>query len=241
MKTLSFLTTATAIGVALAAEPASAIIIDFEETPMLPEGASTFASAGPAQNISVDGVTFSGGVVLGDPTFLPATPLATTPNLYSTANHPSGDAVGDPSLLSTLSIAIDPLLEATTVEGLLFNGLIDTDTFVIEAFSQGMLVDSVTLANLPSNENQGFDVFRLDSEDLAIDSVTIAADLSGPLPNEWDFFIDTVAIGEPIENIIEEPDHNAVPEPSTVLGFLAFGGLSLAMKRKKPDSQRVQQ
>jgi hypothetical protein len=200
----------------------SAVIIDFENNPSLPTGPSLFALAGPEQIINVGGFEFSGGVVLGLPTFLPATPYATTPNLYATANHPSGGAVGDPSLSSTLSITIDPLLSVTTVEGLLFNGLLDTDSFTINAFSGATLVDSISLLNMPSNLNSGFDIFKLDSGGSAIDLVTIDADLSGPYAGEWDYFIDTIAFNEPITN--------AIPEPTTLLLF-AFGLLLVARLR----------
>ncbi|NJO37240.1 MAG: hypothetical protein HC871_06000 [Rhizobiales bacterium] len=211
-----------AIGLLLAAQVnvAQAIIIDFEGVPPLATGPSVFASAGPAQAITVGGITLSGGVVLGFPTFLPATPFATTPNLYGTANHPAGGAVGDPSLQPALSITLDAPVAATTIEGLLFNGLIAVDSFLVQAFSGAALVDSVSLDDLPANLANGFDVFRLDSGGPIIDLVTIAADLSGPFAGEWDFFIDTVAVNEPIENVLAD-----VAEPSALalLGFVLAG------------------
>ena len=224
-----------AIGLLLAAEVnvAHAVIVDFETTPALAIGPSIFADAGPAQTITVGGITFSGGVVLGLPTFLPATPFATTPNLYGAANHPSGGAVGDPSLQPTLSITLDPAVGATTVEGVLFNGLIGLDSFLVEAFSGGSLVDAVALNDLPANLANGFDVFRLDSGGPIIDLVTIAADLSGVFPDEWDFFIDTVAINEPIENVLVD-----VAEPP-VLALLGLGLAMLVMARGRRRSRHL--
>ncbi|MEZ5932695.1 MAG: hypothetical protein R3F54_12190 [Alphaproteobacteria bacterium] len=222
-----------AFGLLLGAQAnvAQAIIIDFESVPPLATGPSVFADAGPAQDITIGGVTFSGGVVLGFPTFLPATPFATTPNLYSTANHPAGGAVGDPSLQPALSITLDGAVAATTIEGLLFNGLIDVDSFLIQAFSGAALVDSVSLDNLPANLANGFDVFRLDSGGAIIDLVTIAADLSDPFAGEWDFFIDTIAINEPIENVLVD-----VAEPSALV-LLAFGLAGLGAVRVRRGRQ----
>jgi hypothetical protein len=219
---------------------ASALIIDFETVPSLPTGPNRFADAGPAQIITVGGVTVSGGVVLGLPAFLPATPFGTPPNLYGTANHPSGGAVAGSTLQSTITIAISP--GASTVEGLLFNGLIAADSFLIEAFSGAAVVDSLSLLNLPANISNGFSVFRLSSSGPAIDRVTIQPDLGGLWPGEWDYFIDTLAIAEPIENV------NRAPEPaSSSLLLMGLGLLvwrTMAHRRirprsgSRPDAQR---
>ena len=143
--------------------------------------------------------------------------------------NPSGSAVGDATLLPTLSITIDPSLAVTTVEGLLFNGLVGTDSFLVQAFSGSALVDSVSLDDLAANLGGGFDVFRLASGGATIDLVTIDADLAGPFPGEWDFFIDTLAINEPIENVV------AVSEPATLaliaIGLTVFGVRSQRRRR----------
>jgi hypothetical protein len=204
---------------------ASAIIIDFENVPSLSTGPSTFAAAGPAQDITVGGITFSGGVVLGFPTNFPAAPFSTPPNLYGTAYFPSESFVGDGSLQSTISIVISPSLGITTVEGLLFNGLTVPISYTIEAFSGTNVVDSVSF-NLAGNWQNGFDVFRLNSGGLAIDLVTITPDLAG---GEWDYFIDTIAFGEPIENILP-----GIPEPETYAMLLAgLAVVGAAAKRRR--------
>ncbi|PZV03830.1 MAG: hypothetical protein DCF22_25935 [Leptolyngbya sp.] len=214
------------------------MIIDFEATPAIPTGPSLFSQAGPAQEISSGGVTFNGGVVLGFPTNFFVRQFSTSPNVYGTAYHPAGNAVGDPSLSSSLSITIDSALNATTVEGLLFNGLIGLDTFTINAFSQGAVVDTLLFENLASNRNRGFTGFRLNSGGSAIDFVEILPDLSNPFPGEWDFWIDTIAVGEPIENILTPtptptPTSEAVPEPATMLGIALAGGGFACLKRRR--------
>lgn len=184
-------------------EIAFSSIVDFEITPIISNASRTFGRAGPAQTIEVEGgVTFSGGVVIGLPTFLLESPFATSPNYYATANHPSGGVVGDPSLSSALSIDIAPSFGATTIEGLLLNGLNRSGSYTIEAFSNGALVDSVSLDNLSPNLSSGFDVFRLDSNGLSITSVLFSPDL---IDGEWDYFIDTIAINESIITAVPLP------------------------------------
>ncbi|MGI9490183.1 MAG: PEP-CTERM sorting domain-containing protein [Geminicoccaceae bacterium] len=219
---------AGAIGLFVATQMsiAHAIIIDFEDVPPLATGPSLFADAGPAQDITVAGVTFSGGVVLGFPTNFPASPFSTPPNVYASA---SSIVAADPSLLPAISIALDPSVGATEVEGLLFNGLTVDDSFLVEAFSSSTVVASQSLVDLPPNFQNGFGVFRLASGGPVIDLVTITADLSGLLPDEWDFVIDTVAINEPIENVLV-----AVTEPSTIgLLALAMAGIGMARRRRR--------
>lgn len=206
---------------------ASAVIINFETTPSILTGPSLFSAAGPAQDITVGGITVSGGVVLGFPTNFPAAPFGTAPNVYGTANHPAGGAVGDSSLLSTISINIDPGLSITTVEGLLFNGLIGQDTYNITAFSSSVAVDTVSFVDLPANLSSGFGVFRLNSGGAAIDLVTISTDLGGVFSGEWDFIIDTLAIGEPIENSVVP-----VPPALYLFGSGILGLVGIAKRRK---------
>ncbi len=74
--------------------------INFESLPSLPAQPNNFAGAGSMQTYSQAGVfTISGGVALGNPTFLAAfTANGSLPNLYGTTNF------GDPSLSSTITL-----------------------------------------------------------------------------------------------------------------------------------------
>ena len=74
--------------------------INFETLPPLPAQPNNFFAAGPMQTYSQAAIfTISGGVVLGNPTFLPAfTTNGTLPNLYGTADF------ADPSLLPTITL-----------------------------------------------------------------------------------------------------------------------------------------
>ena len=202
----------------------ASIVVDFETTPTINNAPSTFSRAGSAQTLEIDNVlTFNGGVVLGFPTFLPATPFITAPNFYATANHPTGGVVGDPSLNSTLSIDIASSFGATTVEGLLLNGLNRDGNYTIEAFSHGTLVDSVLLSDLTPNFSSGFDVFRLNSNGLPITSVLFSPDLSD---GEWDYFIDTITINEPL--IIDTP----IPAGAWLFASAAISLLGMRKNRR---------
>jgi hypothetical protein len=190
-------------GAAGFSEIAFSTVVDFETTPFISSAPKSFGRAGPAQTIEIDdNLTFNGGVVLGLPTFLPTTPFATSPNYYATANHPSGGVVGDPSLNASISIDIAPSFGATTIEGLLLNGLNRSGIYTIEAFSNGELVDSASLDNLTANLSSGFDVFRLDSNGQPITSVLFSPDL---INGEWNYFIDTIAINESILTAVPIP------------------------------------
>jgi len=175
----------------LSAAGAGAIVIDFETTPVLPVGASEFALAGPTQDIVVPGVaTVSGGVVLGFPTNFPAVAFSTEPNVYGTASEALVGA--DPSLLPTVTIAVDPAENAQLVEGLVLNGLTVVETFTVEAFGPGGLLGTVDL-EVPPNSASGFQTFSFTGDPIT--SVTITPSRPGV---EWDYFVDSIAINESI-------------------------------------------
>jgi len=61
--------------------------------------------------------TISGGVALGNPTFLPAfAGPGSAPNLYGTADF------GDPTLLNTITFTFPSAANVVGVSGVLFNG-----------------------------------------------------------------------------------------------------------------------
>ena len=97
---------------------AAPITIDFENLPLLPPQPNNFAAAGAMQVYNDPGVfSISGGVALGNPTFLPAFPLpGSPPNLYGTTD------IADPTLLSTITLTLPSAEDITSVTGVLFNG-----------------------------------------------------------------------------------------------------------------------
>lgn len=203
-------------------EAAFAAIVNFETVPTIATGPSLFRNAGPAQTINVPGVaTFSGGVVLGFPTNFPASPFS-TPRLWDGRSRFYSWCRS--SLNSSLSVSIAPTFKTTTVEGLLFNGFSQPVSYTIDAYSGSTLVDSVHFANLQSNFDSGFSVFRLDSGGPSISSVVFNPDKTST-GGRWDYVIDTIAIGEPIENV------SPVPIPASAVLF-ATGLMGLAGMRR---------
>ncbi len=186
------------------------LVIDFEKSPEVVRAAKTFGRAGPAQSITIeDGITLDGGVVLGLPSFTPTTAFSSSPNLYGTANHPSGRVIGHPSLDSSLSIQIVESIGATSIEGLLVNGLNRSGSYIIEAFSNETLVDSVSLDNLAPNPTNGFADFKLETDSQPITLIQFSPDL---IDGEWDYFIDTITI--------YSPSNSAVPIPAGIWLFM---------------------
>jgi hypothetical protein len=185
-------------------ESAFALIVNFETVPTIATGPNVYLNAGPAQTINVNGVvTFSGGVVLGFPTNFPASPFSTPPNVYATARAGFPD-LADPSLSSSLSVSIVPTFTATTVEGLLFNGVPQPVNYTINAYSGSTLVDSEFFPNLQSNATSGFTTFRLNSGGPSITSILFNPDTTST-GGRWNYVIDTIAINEPIQNVVPLP------------------------------------
>jgi hypothetical protein len=214
MKTITLLLAALTLSLGWTV-PADATTIDFENLPSLPAQPNNFAAAGAMQTYTVPGVfTISGGVVLGNPTFLASFPAhGTPPNLYGTTD------IADPSLLSTITLTLPSAEDIVSVIGVLFNGQPIAEDYEVDAFSGVSLVDSETFANLlPDSSLGGFANFSLASNAAnPITRLTITtpnANLNG-----WDFFVDTISI-------------TAVPEPSTALLFGA-GALGVLIVRRR--------
>jgi hypothetical protein len=152
--------------------------IDFENEPALPQQPSTFIAAGPMQTFSRPGVyAISGGVVLGNPTFLAAFPTSgTPPNAYGTTD------LADPSLLAAISLVI-PMQGISTVGGVLFNGQPISEMYTLKAFSGATQVDSLSIT-LAANSLSSYSNFALKSNIgiTRVDITTPNADING-----WDF------------------------------------------------------
>jgi hypothetical protein len=214
--------TLAALVAAGSAVGAGAEVIDFETTPMLPLAPSTFVEAGATQTIDVPGLaTVSGGVVLGFPTNFPAVDFATEPNVYGTA---SPGLEGDPSLLATTTIDLDPGAQATLVEGLVLNGMTVEETFTVEAFGPSGLLDTLVLADVPPNFSAGFQTFSFTGDPIT--RVTIEPGLATA---DWDYFVDSIAINESIPFCPDTP----------LSGCLEAGKGSLSVKEAKPGKEKL--
>ena len=211
---------ALAVLLCLAAN-AGTLVVNFETVPVLPVGPCCFASAGPMQTIVVPNVaTFTGGVVLGGESNLPAESFGTPPNDYATAGF------GDATLQSTLTITISPGFTATEVSFPLFNGATSVESYVADAYDGATLVATQTLSNVAANGDSGFGIFDLLAADIT--SVTIAPTaLDASCCNGWDYAIDTVAFNESVTQAFS-------PEPGTfVLLGLGLGIAALVERRRR--------
>jgi len=174
--------------------------IDFENVPSLPAQPNNFSAAGAIQTYTQAGkFSISGGVVLGNPTFLSAFAAhGSAPNLYGTADF------ADPSLLDTIKLTFTPVEFVTNVSGVLFNGQPAVETYTLKAFAGLSLASSITFTNVQADSSPSdFRNFNLASLIGPITSVEINTPNSGA--NGWDFFVDTIIVT------------TAVPEPSSLL------------------------
>lgn len=138
--------------------PAAPITIDFENLPNLPLQPNNLAAAGPMQVYNDPGVfNISGGVVLGNPTFLASFAAHGSPlNLYGTADF------ADPSLLSTITLTLPSAEDIVSVTGVLFNGEPVAESYEVDAFSGASLVGSQVFTNMAADSSlSGLVIFLL--------------------------------------------------------------------------------
>jgi hypothetical protein len=191
--------------------------INFETLPALPTQPNNFAAAGAMQTYSQPGIfSISGGVVLGNPTFLPAFAAnGTPPNLYGTADFAS------PTLLPTITLDLPTTsFLFTSVSFLLFNGQPISETYSVSGIVGGNPIAAINIGPLASNTAGGFTNFTFNSPGGPITRISITppnANING-----WDFLVDRIVItGTP------------VPEPSSFVLLLApIGGLALARYKR---------
>lgn len=196
--------------------PAAAVsfTIDFENLPALPPQPDNFAAAGPVQTYSNAHYSITGGVVLGNPTFLASFPAqGTPPNLYGTTD------IADPSLLDTVTLTFPSADSITGVSGVLFNGQPTAEDYVVSSFSGAAPLAGNTFLMVPATSDpSGFRIFTLSSSSSApITMVTITTPNSGI--NGWDFLVDTVHV-------------QSVPEPSSLVLMLTGAALLWKLERR---------
>jgi len=201
---------------------AAPITINFETLPALPLQPNNFAAAGAMQTYSQAGVfSISGGVALGNPTFLASFPAhGSLPNLYGTTD------IADPSLLDTITLTLPSAEDIVAVTGVLFNGQTISEDYEVDAFSGATLVDHNTFTGMPATSStSAFGNISLASNAAnPITSVTFTTPHAGV--NGWDFFVDTITITT-----------GAVapaPEPSSALLLLSGAfGIFAAYRRRR--------
>jgi hypothetical protein len=211
---------------------AATITIDFENLPSLPAQPDSFFNADgttrPEQTYTDPGVfSVSGGVVLGNPTFLASfAAQGSPPNLYGTTD------IADLSLQSTITLTFPSAEGVVSATGVLFNGQPIAENYEVDAFSGALLVASQVFTNMAvDSSTSGFGNFSLTSTAaLSITSLTITT-LDAAL-NGWDFFTDTITI---------TPSTVAVPAPVIGHGLpvlLAVGGIFFGAKLSERSRKR---
>jgi hypothetical protein len=193
------------------------VLLDFEHAPF-PTAAqpNNFFAAGAAQTYSSPGSwSISGGVLLGNPTFLRAFTAnngATAPNLYGTADF------ADTSFQSTITLNLAPGLEVSAVTGVLFNGQTIKEDYSVSYYSGAALLGVANYSGvLPDTSINGFASFFVHSEAGPITAVTFTTLNAGV--NGWDFFLDSI-------------DLQTVPEPSA-LALAAVGLVALVSSGRR--------
>ena len=213
-------------GAALVCAPrAEAQIIDFETQPSLPPQPNNFAAAGPMQTYSQAGIySITGGVVLGNPSFLAAfSTQGSAPNAYGTADF------ADPSLLPAITLTLPSAENVTGISGVLFNGQSVAETYTVTYMSGANTLGVNTFTNMPSSSStSGYGIFSLSNAAGPITQVIVTT--PNTVTNGYDFFVDTL-------RLTTRTAVSTTPEPGTMGLLLGLGvtasGIVLRRRRAR--------
>jgi hypothetical protein len=195
MRNLTIAVAVSVLSLMLARQAKAATAFFNFDPPAVAQGPSEFLNAGNMQTIPFSGVaTFTGGVVLGTETNLPALSFGTVPNVYGTALNTFIDSSF--VLPDQITITINPSFTVNEISFPLFNGFTSVESYTVDAFNGTTQIGQQVLSNLPANTDSGHGVIDLKAPDIT--SVTVS-------PNDtssWDFSIDSVAFNEAVSAAI---------------------------------------
>ena len=202
-----------ALAAAAPATRADFLTIDFDATPSLALASPDFDHA--RQDLTIPGLAaISGGTPIGNPDNLASFgPGGGSGNAYGTR---SGTSFG---YLENLTIDFAPSAMVTRVQGTLFNGYPDLNSYTVTIFAGAIQVGSATFADLADNSlTTGFANFDLSAAAITRLVVTPDTTFSG---GGWDYFLDNVGVTYA----------RAVPEPASLAG-LSVGLATMVLVRR---------
>lgn len=204
-----------ALALALAADQALALVIDFDTQGL--SGPSLFNSAPTgAQALSIDigtyTVKFSGGRILTNATNMPVNHTS----IYGTADFASGTGYTNPLTIQFFQIGTNTPQQITNF----FLDVLNGNTVAVNYSLSDDIGNSKTF-NLPTNLNGGLSQVGFAA---AGDSVTVFGNTATNGCCQWDYFIDNIHFNEALPT--------TVPEPSSI-ALIGLGLAGLALRKRK--------